>query len=276
MIFNKTNLILEKHYNKLLSHGYTLEGDNKVLKNQNTGGFFNGINMSSNNSEYCDDNTKLRYLFKNELYKILLSIFYAYIQEELGMNKVKYTFKSLKTYMFSSFHCLPRSRVLLIIPDINKPCGVLDEPSIFYEGLGIGSANNFIQTGLSENYCIVMLNPNKNKYKDNHYNITYFDNITYAFEEFIEKKADFISDFVIFTSGLGGLAVLKLLINNTFKNSNLKQKTKKIIINNSKHGEMYKLLDKNNLDFWEKRVVNYIPASTPTGNLELSCKESGS
>lgn len=275
MIFNKTNLLLEKHYNKLLSHGYTLEGENKVLKNQNTGGFFNGSNLSYNNSEYCDDNTKIRFLFKNELLKIMMSILYAYLQEELGIKKIKYTNNSLKTYMFSSFNCLPRSRVLLIIPDVNKPCGILDEPTVFYEGLGIGSAHNLVKAGLSENYCVVILNPNKTKHRGKDYGIGYYDNIEYAYEEFIEKKADFINDFVIFTSGLGGLSILKLLLNNKFKNSNLKQNTKKIIISNSKHSEMYKLLDKTNLEFWEKHVVNYIPASSPLGTLELSAKESG-
>lgn len=276
MIFNKTYPSVEKELNKLISHGYTLQGDEKILKHSNKNTYFNGNKFSLVNNDICDESTKIRFLFKNELFKILIKIFHCYLIEELHIKKIKLYFNpNLKTYIYSSFYSIPNSKVFLIIPDMNKQAGIFDQPSIFYDGLAKGTATRLINTAIDENYCVSILNPYKTKNRNVSFDMDYYKLVEFAFKEHIEKKADFICDLVIYTSGLGGLALLKLLYNKIFANSNLKKNTKKIILGDSKHGDLYKILDKSDQEFWEKTVVNYIPQSTPLGTMEYSAKESG-
>lgn len=208
---NTYNLKYDKLIDKLRSYGYTLEGENLLVQSIATGKKFNPRTGD-----------------KEEIYKILIKIFHAMIQEQFHIKKVKYfVSQNTKTYIFSSFYYLNNSKLFLIIPDFNMPCGIINKSSLFYDGLNVGSTSHMIQTAIDENYCVMLFNPYKQLYKnDRPINQGYYEYCLYAFKEYIDKKAELIKDFIIVGFGLAGVVICKLIRENIYK-KNLRNNTKK-------------------------------------------------
>ena len=285
---NKT-MRLESQINKLISYGYTLQGEQKKLKNIHTNQNFCGEGFSlmkyyKTENIYLKDSEKLveilskkeeikrRFNFKNEIYKILIEYIHIVFEEELNLKReqivMKLNEKEKSFFYFSNFYSIPHSKVFLIIPDLNQPCGIFNESSVFYDGLFFGSFYNYIISANNENYCSVVINPFSKEE-------VYYEAIEFYLKSVIEKKTELISDLIILCNGFGGSALIKLLSKGLFKSENHKKIIKKIILIDSKHGELYRILEDREFEFWEKKAVNYILSNSPTGTLEANSRDSG-
>lgn len=268
---NMIKPLIQKAITKLLNLGYTITGEEMVLLNRFNDSFVNLSKISEYNNDKNFIEVKNKYEFKEDLIKTCVRYIQAYLQEELGLSKVKFFLSTeIKSYYFSNFNNLQNSRLFIFIPDNNKKFGLLNESIILYHGLKCGSCIRLVETALSENYFITILHPNKLQYKNKKNPFNFHEQIEHYFKNVI--KIDYINELVIYTSGYGGLSLTKLIESDIYDKS-MQKKTKKIVICNSLHGETIEMLNQQGREFWEKTVVNYISSVNPRGFLEKSSKE---
>ena len=250
---------IEQNIEKLKIYGYSLQTDALIPSSIATGNIFD---PNSDNIE--------------TIYKILIKIVHSFIQETYNMKKIKYFVNpGIKSYIFSSFYYLNNTKLVLIIPDINQPSGVTNKNSLFYDGVIPGSIFEFIKILTKENYCSLLINPYKKQYKNTEIGLDHYSHCKYAFKEYIEKKTDFIKDFIILSLGtISTISILKLISEGIFKNDLLK-KTKKIILLDSKHEDFYKTISEESIQYWNQNVINYCLSEVPLGQIITSDVDNG-
>ena len=87
---NMIKPLIQKAITKLLNLGYTITGEEMVLLNRFNDSFVNLSKISEYNNDKNFIEVKNKYEFKEDLIKTCVRYIQAYLQEELGLSKVKF------------------------------------------------------------------------------------------------------------------------------------------------------------------------------------------
>lgn len=291
---------LDKYVNILKGYGYILFKDELILKSKATNKLFSINNNLKNKIYYIfikiiHSILEEYYLLKKVEYVIDFNTFRDLNNSNIfSLQNNILNEKDYKNFIFSSYNYVKNSKVLVIISDIDVPIGIINKSALYYHGIYNGSVLNIINTAYSKNFCTVIINPNNNKinikklnniindnnnknlYENNlRNNKFYYNHIKYMFKEFIVKNNKCIKELIVLGFGLAGISILKLIDEDIFDES-LRKSTTKIILINSELNNFYSILKSNikKMEFWENKVVNYVPSAKSLGDVVCEIKES--
>ena len=154
---------------------------------------------------------------------------------------------------------IKKTKILIILTDPNNPLGVMSKSHLIFNNIIAGSVFPFIDVAINKNYDVVMPVIYKKTQTDNIDSI--LDNVWKAF---IQIRYKYITDIVIISHKTATINLIKLM--NKYP-SNFIDKTRKIMLINSKHFDMYNILNSDIKEFFRQKATNYILSNAPISTL---------
>lgn len=202
----------------------------------------------------------------NDTYPQILRLITKYIKVQLFLKYNMTKYKILlpnKEYIYCSNNLvipnlIIQTKLLIILNDPNNPLGVFSKPKLIFENIPSGSVFPVLDLAINKNYSVII--PYIYKKDKIDYNI---DAILGNFwKVFIQIRLKYISEIIIISQKTASINLIKLLENYP---SDFIEKTKKIILINSKHFDMHQILDKDIKELFRQKATNYTLATDPVG-----------
>lgn len=202
----------------------------------------------------------------NDTYPQILRLITKYIKVQLFLKYNMTKYKILlpnKEYIYCSNNLvipnlIIQTKLLIILNDPNNPLGVFSKPKLIFENIPSGSVFPVLDLAINKNYSVII--PYIYKKDKIDYNI---DAILGNFwKVFIQIRLKYISEIIIISQKTASINLIKLLEKYP---SDFIEKTKKIILINSKHFDMHQILDKDIKELFRQKATNFTLATDPVG-----------